>query len=243
MRADLKDNRQFVLTETTVHPQMRTIGRPSKPVSNPEPIPATILPVNIALPSLEDVVDKAKETGYSAGFSVGKKEGYDQGLLEGIAAANTKANDLAQKQLQEKMQKIDQCLIQISGAMEKRLNLLEEDLLDLVFSAVCRVLGEVTTIEARCNELVKQALSQLNGQSVMNVRMHPDDLRLLDIQSSDRDSASGFIAKRVTWIPDIEIKHGGCILETENGNLDARLEVQLESLKNLLVATKNSARV
>jgi flagellar assembly protein FliH len=57
-------------------------------------------------------------------------------------------------------------------------------------------------------------------------------------------SASGFTAERQTlrWVADPEVQLGGCLLRSEEGALDARLEVQLQALGASLAQTREVRR-
>jgi flagellar assembly protein FliH len=72
----------------------------------------------------------------------------------------------------------------------------------------------------------------LNANSV-TLRVHPEDLRLLE-GARERLTAEGISGTPIDFKADSTIGRGGCLIDTESGLLDARLDSQLERLRTLL---------
>jgi flagellar biosynthesis/type III secretory pathway protein FliH len=80
-------------------------------------------------------------------------------------------------------------------------------------------------------ETVRELLQLAAGSSDVSVRLHPLDLEL--IQQHRADDSSGFASTvAVRWVPDERLARGDCVVETRQGEIDARLETQLARIAN-----------
>jgi flagellar assembly protein FliH len=109
----------------------------------------------------------------------------------------------------------------------------------LAFAAACSVLGDTALNAAGVRGALRGALAQLRTRPLVALRVHPQDLQLLRSDSAiaeliTRHGAAGALQ----WRADEQVVLGGCVLETAEGTLDARLETQLEALRASLLATR-----
>ena len=81
-------------------------------------------------------------------------------------------------------------------------------------------------------DVVKNAISQAAGRKIV-VRVHPADVPMIREREKDL-FASLDQNQSVSVKEDEEIPPGGCIVETEMGTVDARLETQLNAIKKAL---------
>lgn len=103
-----------------------------------------------------------------------------------------------------------------------------DDALALAYEATARFVGEAATAanaalrRDRLQALVAQAAAtQLAGQPLLCVRVHPDDLPLVEPEPSAPWAVRG----------DPTVERGGCRLDTARGSLDARLRTLLDGLR------------
>lgn len=78
--------------------------------------------------------------------------------------------------------------------------------------------------------VVREALADMKDREQVLIRVSPDDYHIVN---ADRSS----LARMVEGLKDFEltidskVSAGGCIIETNLGNIDARLETQLNAIK------------
>ena len=72
----------------------------------------------------------------------------------------------------------------------------------------------------------------------MLVKVAPEDFELLNARR--RELLEGGNASGVELVADEQVKLGGCVLEGASGNLDARLETQLQRLRDTLLRARES---
>jgi len=80
----------------------------------------------------------------------------------------------------------------------------------------------------------------LRGRQPAAVHLHPDDLQTLQNEPGWTPSQIG--GNDVRWVASPQVALGGCIVESPEGGLDARIETQLDALRELLLQTRRAAR-
>ena len=72
---------------------------------------------------------------------------------------------------------------------------------------------------------------------MLTVRVSPEDLPHIENARQKFDAAGR--GRFIDFIADQAVKFGGCIIESDSGTIDARLETQLKILENALLARVN----
>ncbi len=82
------------------------------------------------------------------------------------------------------------------------------------------------------NEVVKEAISKVIGANEVRIKFHPEDMK--ELNNYSRNLISNTTFSKIKFEEDDRIEHGGCLVETEIGNVDARISTQLEELRRKL---------
>ncbi|MCL9848121.1 FliH/SctL family protein [Ralstonia solanacearum P673] len=179
---------------------------------------------------------QGREEGYRAGFQSGREEGYQQGLKEGRADGLAQAQLMAEQAVESRLQQLDQLLSAMPDAILERLHQSECDMVALCFEVICRVIGDRAVDSQAVQGMVRNVVRQASTRLVA-VHVHPADLERL---RSDAE-LNAWIARQsaqqgspIEWIADDRVGLGGCILRSPHGSLDARLETQLASVRDIL---------
>ena len=183
-----------------------------------------------------DGTAQGREEGYRAGFQGGREEGYQQGLKEGHLDGLAEAQLMAAQAVEVRLQQLDRLLSAMPDAILQRLDQSEGEMVALCFEVICRVIGDRATNPQVVQGTVQNAIRQARARLVA-VHVHPADLESL---RSDPE-LNAWIVRRsaqqgvpVDWIADDRVELGGCILRSPQGSVDARLETQLESVREIL---------
>ena len=156
-----------------------------------------------------------------------REEGLRAGREEGLAQARAQAEEGRQAQ-QARFQDVMDALLE---ALRREQEATLDAALALALAALVRILGVRPDTE-RVMALVRQASSQLRHPGQVRVKLAPADLALLKEAGID-PAALAPQAAEVMWVADATIQ-GGCVLQTEAGNLDARLQRQVAALGEAL---------
>ncbi len=82
--------------------------------------------------------------------------------------------------------------------------------------------------------VVREALKKASNSQNLVIKLNPQDVAVLERGKDDRlPELKKF--DRLEIVPDESIERGGCILDTDSGLLDARLEVQLKKIEEALL--------
>ncbi len=120
---------------------------------------------------------------------------------------------------------------------ERALQALEPQAVELALLAARRIVGQELSVRpAAVAEMVVPLLRRLRRARQVTLRVHPDDgaalepcLRALCAQAE--------LAAGVQLEHDPTLERGDCVVQSELGSLDARIETQLQALARALRAT------
>lgn len=156
-----------------------------------------------------------------------EKEAYEKGFSEGERAGRETGEEMVGAVLKQYTQTLEEL-------KALRRNLLigsEREVVRLSLEVAKKVVKrEVCVDEELILALVKVALSRLADQSVITVRVNPKDCQsILHFRESPghRDSWHDGIK----LVEDPLITRGGCLIETDSGVIDARVEEQFREIE------------
>jgi len=190
------------------------------------------LPAPAAPPVVEVSYGEYKQR-FAAELDAQRHEAHETGSREGREAGLAKVLSERASQLQ--------ALATVVRSSRTRLEEGIEDLADvgaeIVFEAVCKVLGRALAEREGVIAAAREAVRRARDRSRLIVRVSPADF---DVIRQNRDEIlEGLEAGHVEIAADDRVELGGCLLETPSGNLDSRLEVQLANLRRTLLEARS----
>ncbi|ATQ74322.1 hypothetical protein CR152_07225 [Massilia violaceinigra] len=214
------------------------------PAPRPAAPPPTVLPVAVAvaaqpapaaptaplMPTLPEVLEAElkklraqNERDCAAARAEAERRGHAAGLEQGEAEGR--------QLLQAQVSRVKSLALQLVQAKPALVEQAEDDIVELAFAALCRILGERAASRDTLMQVVREAAAATREREHVGIRLHPDDLALLR-QGEDGPEP------HVRYSADATIALGGCIVDSSTGTLDARLETQIERLRATLVAVR-----
>ncbi len=164
-------------------------------------------------------VDQIEKESYERGY----KEGHDRGYQEGR---------------EEVKRLIDRLHAIISKAIEKRTEIIEESetqLINLVLLIAKKVIKVISENQKNVviNNVV-QALRKLKSRGDVVIRVNIADLELTSEHIKD---FMGMVenVKSISVLEDSSVDRGGCIIETDFGQIDARISSQLHEIEEKIL--------
>jgi len=159
---------------------------------------------------------RAKEAGFA--------EGYEEGLEEGRQKALAKASDL--------LSLLESTVEEAVRLRAASLRALEDDFIKLgVFLADKVIRKAVEADISWLKPIIKEALEVLGTVDQMVVLLNPVDYALLQNYQQDLS----LTRTKLVFEQDPSITQGGCLIESETGLIDARLERRLGKLAHHLM--------
>lgn len=160
-----------------------------------------------------------EETGYRDGFEKGREAGFSEGKAEA-------------QRLVERLH------VLIEKTMDKRSEILsetEQQIINLVLLMTRKVVKVIS--ENQKNVIVTnavQALRKVKGRGDVTIRVNLADLQLTTQHVKDFLSAVENV-KNISVIEDSTVDQGGCIIETDFGEIDAKISSQLNELEQRIL--------
>jgi type III secretion protein L len=125
-------------------------------------------------------------------------------------------------------------LLRAQQAHEQALAALEPQAVEIALRAAKQLLGaEIQAQPEQIRAVVAPLLARLRRARSLVLRVHPDDRAALEpwLQAAQ---AKGSLPAELALEPDPQLTRGGCVLRSEIGTLDARVETQLAALARAL---------
>ncbi len=187
---------------------------------------------------------KAHEDGEkvkSAAMQQGIKEGEAQGLKNAEKLIHDKAEKLAQEKLTTALGTLKPALVEAADRVrlekEVMLTAWESQLIHLAAALAKRITQRQIAAEpAIALEMIQGVLQACAGESQIQLSLHPEDLKMLqkhlnlDDQTSDRHVPLSFQASS-------NLSRGDCVVQSQFGQIDARLEAMLDRMAAELVGS------
>jgi flagellar assembly protein FliH len=167
----------------------------------------------------QNAFDKERQDQLDAGYTQGKEAGYQEGKAE-------------VERLIERMQTV------LQRAQDKRTEILEEteqqiiDMVMLITRKVVKVISESQRQVVISN--IIQALRKVKGKGNITIRVNMNDLKLTTDHTKDfiKMLESG---QNVHVAEDSSVDQGGCVIESDFGEIDARISSQLAELEDKIL--------
>lgn len=167
-----------------------------------------------------------------------------------IAQAQSQADAKAKEQIElwqasqtQQGERLIRLLEQIPAALERAMREAEDQLVGLAHQATCLLIGQEAASPQTVRSQVRQALRDWQGRgSHVGIHLHPQDLEALKSACGDADILHGIDQAHenlvLRWVADPDIVLGGCLVQSQDGTLDARLQAQWEELKSRLLRVR-----
>lgn len=120
----------------------------------------------------------------------------------------------------------------LSECKRREIDKFEDELIAIGFEAICKIIGQSMTDKDVVTSLVREVISHAQDRMHMVLRVCPQHF---DVIQQAKDMLSRGLSNRLEIVADDHVKYGGCIIETDAGAIDGRLEKQLNSLLELLL--------
>lgn len=152
------------------------------------------------------------------------KRGYDKGKED------------SQKELEqlhsEELLNQSKDFYKILSTFEEKIKIFENQFNQLVISVSEKIANKIIKKEFELNsdiiKILDENLRKIIGANDIIVKLHPNDFEL--IQKSSREFMGSSGITKINFEPNENIDIGGCLVESEIGNLDARVGTQVGEL-------------
>jgi flagellar assembly protein FliH len=159
------------------------------------------------------LAEESRQQGFENGYQEGRNKGYEEYRQTILFAQETV--DAAKRDYQNHIESS------------------EKVILDLGVKIAGKILGDKLTADEGFFTLVKRALKNSRDHKDIQLHVHPKHYQELLAQ---KDELIAIFPKDIAFYiyPDEELDETSCIIESENGRVDASVDSQLEEIKHKL---------
>jgi len=175
--------------------------------------------------------DEAYRKGYEEGLGAGREEGREQGAAEAREAVQPQFEQLQRSWL-DALQRFESHL---SDTVESS----RETVLAFALKLAERVVHRVVEVDR--SVIVDQVAAGIDfvlQPTTIQVRLHPEDAPLVRDVAPDLIHAIRTL-EHIDLVEDESVTRGGCFITAGDGEVDARLETQLQRLTDLVLPPAN----
>ena len=161
---------------------------------------------------------------------IAEKEAYDKGFLEGIREGINREK----KELALTVESVAKLVRELKMLKEKLWESSEREMIDLAFLIAGKVIHtEVSTSKEVILTVLKDTIRNIQDKEGIKIRLNPADYNY--ITEAKPDFPGSFCnMKNISIEKDEEIGRGGAMIETRWGEVDARLDQQLNKIRESL---------
>lgn len=168
-----------------------------------------------------DAIEEAQEL-----VEVARKEAFEEGIVEGKSDAIN--------ELEPKYNAVKDIFDELGAEKEKFLKELEAEAVELVLAIEKKIIGyEVQKSKKPLEFVIKEALKTIRDKKNVRIRVPFEDEAYFNQGSNEFLNRFG---EDIEVVGDGSIESGGCIVETNIGLLDARLEERWNLIVNKFFA-------
>lgn len=168
----------------------------------------------------EAVIEEARAQR-AAIESAAREAGYAAGRAEALAAG--------EEELVAIKAAFQDSILKLQRLREELVGQCEQEIIRLVLEVSKKIVQrEVSADREIVLTLIRVALARISDNTPATIRVHHDDYQFLEARRHEFLSGENGI---VHVVEDRSISRGGCVIETEFGQIDARIEQQFKEIE------------
>jgi flagellar assembly protein FliH len=178
---------------------------------------------------LKDALDKAKRqaTGIKAHA---QKQGHDEGYAEGFK----KGEDAAREEFKPFLETIEGLISDLTGFRKDMYDKGEREMVEMVVSLTKKVIHfEFSTRDDAVQGMIRLAVQSVLDRESMVIKINPTDKGYAESFRPELHHLFGEI-KNITFEAHPGVERGGCVVETNFGVVDARIDKLGEQMDRIL---------
>lgn len=178
---------------------------------------------------LKDALDKAKRQATDIKAHA-QKQGHDEGYAEGFK----KGEDAAREEFKPFLETIEGLISDLTGFRKDMYNKGEREMVEMVVSLAKKVIHfEFSTRDDAVQEMIRLAVQSVLDRESMVIKINPTDKGYAESFRPELHHLFGEI-KNITFEAHSGVERGGCIVETNFGVVDARIDKLGEQMDRIL---------
>jgi flagellar assembly protein FliH len=163
---------------------------------------------------------------------------YERGVAEGRRHADETLKVHALDGVQAEHQRVERFFAKAAEQWSGLYAASEEATVKFAFGIAERIIRKELSVDRNIViEQIKEGIRRVLGVETVKIRVHPEDLPLVREQKGSIQT-SGDALREIVVEGDEGLESGDCIIESDMGNIDARISTQLKQIENVLFESK-----
>jgi flagellar assembly protein FliH len=178
---------------------------------------------------LQDAMDKAKKQVGEL-KSNARKQGYEAGFEDGF----NKGKEAAKEEFTPVLETTQHLVKELSEFRKEMYDKVEREMIEMVIALTKKIIHfEFSTHEDAVQDMIRLAVHSILDRESMVIKIHPTDKEYAESFLPELHHMYSEI-KNITIVKNSGIERGGCIIETNFGVIDARIENLEEQIDRIL---------
>jgi flagellar assembly protein FliH len=156
-----------------------------------------------------------------------EKAAYESGLRQG----EKEGLESAEKKVAPLMKRYADAILEIGKLKPRLYAQVERDVVRLALEVAKKIVHREVHVDREIVQtLIKVALNHVAAKSPVTIRLHPADYNFV-LEQRTASMPSGEGERDISLLADQSIERGGCLIETECGDVDARIEEEFREVE------------
>jgi type III secretion protein L len=209
-------------------------SEPLRLIRAPDAIHKQIEPI-FSSPSVRVITSRVVDSLEAAGVDVEEAHREAAQILE-EARVEAKAirEEAFEQGLADGLEEALECVARARKEYDEVLASAQDDMLEMAFRLARRIVGRAIEIDpGLTRQMVSEVLRHARGKREIVISVAPADLA--ELESGARQFSEQVDGVAVHFEADASLERGSCVIQTESGRIDGRIQSQLETLQRALV--------
>ncbi len=155
-----------------------------------------------------------------------EKNAYENGFNQGEKAGR----EIAEQKVEAVMRRYAEAILEIGRLRATLLTQVEREVVKLAVQIAKKIIHrEIQADPDIIQTLVRVALSHVAEKSAVTVHLSPVDYNYLLEQRAELSQSEG---RDISLLADKSVERGGCLIQTECGDIDARIEEKFREVEH-----------
>jgi len=186
-------------------------------------------PVGSSCSQAREIIAEDDAAGHRSAAAEIEEQVYQKGFREGKKAGI----EFQHERVASAGQGLEQAIAHIQNLSQEIYDTIEQEVVELSLAIARKVVcQEVKTNKDIVVCVAKEALSRVEVPGKIKIRLNPADLQFIK-ETQEQISTLLQHVDNVTFEAEESISSGGCLIETNLGEIDARIENQLQVVEEM----------
>ena len=159
------------------------------------------------------------------------QKGLAEGIQQGVKDGEQKGFELASRKIEPLITGIQQAVKRLTAVREEIYQQIETEVVELALAIARKVIcREISTDRETVAFVAREALAKVDDPGKIKIKMNPADLKFINETKYQLSNLIDGVSS-VTLEAEESIQSGGCVIETDLGEIDARIEKQLQAVE------------